>query len=82
MRVFASFLFLSLLAACAVPESQLPGASTFVTTSGEKVASGAVCRFGPDGGPVVVADRGIGGTGAPPAMARVADRGIGGTRSA
>ncbi|MDR3537240.1 MAG: DUF5666 domain-containing protein [Acetobacteraceae bacterium] len=35
----------------------------------------SVCRIGPDGGPVV-ADRGIGGTGAP---VRAADRGIGGT---
>lgn len=48
----------------------------------------AVCRLGPDGGPVAdrgiggtgapaFADRGIGGTGSPPV--RVADRGIGGT---
>ncbi len=36
----------------------------------------AVCRIGPDGGRPV-ADRGIGGTGAPPVQ--VADRGIGGT---
>lgn len=36
----------------------------------------AVCRIGPDGGRPV-ADRGIGGTGAPPV--KVADRGIGGT---
>lgn len=37
--------------------------------------SDAACRWGPDGGPPL-ADRGIGGTGAP---ARQADRGIGGT---
>lgn len=36
------------------------------------------CRVGADGAPRVVADRGIGGTGAP-ARARIAERGIGGT---
>ena len=39
------------------------------------VAAGPVCQVGPDGGPVV-AERGIGGTGAP---TRIAERGIGGT---
>ena len=36
-----------------------------------------VCRVGPDGGPPRRSERGIGGTGAPPAL--LADRGIGGT---
>jgi hypothetical protein len=43
----------------------------------EASGSGPVCRIGPDGGPLV-ADRGIGGTGAPPAS-RLVERGIGGT---
>ena len=40
------------------------------------VSAGPVCRVGPDDGPLV-AERGIGGTGAP--NTRLADRGIGGT---
>jgi hypothetical protein len=44
----------------------------------ERLASGAVCRVGPDGG-ALIADRGIGGTGAPPAARQIGDRGIGGT---
>src|SRR5579875_1068294 len=40
--------------------------------------SPAMCRVGPDGGPLV-SDRGIGGTGAPVSGSAVADRGIGGT---
>lgn len=48
-----------------------------VPTSSASATPPAVCRVGPDGGPVsgLMADKGIGGTGAP----RFADRGIGGT---
>ena len=38
----------------------------------------AACRSDPAGAPVAIADRGIGGTGAPPST-QLADRGIGGT---
>ena len=53
---------------------------------GQSIGSAGVGRSGPDGAPLVapslVAERGIGGTGAPaaaPAAKRTADRGIGGT---
>ena len=55
------------LAACAPPAAPVAVAPA---------ASPAVCRIGPDGGRPV-ADRGIGGTGAP--AVQTADRGIGGT---
>ena len=42
-------------------------------------APAAFCRVGPDGGPVQVADRGIGGTGSASGPRRQFDRGIGGT---
>ena len=46
------------------------------TASSAAIATGPVCKVGPDGGPVL-AERGIGGTGAP--ATQVAERGIGGT---
>lgn len=56
------------LAACTpTPRPPLPAAA---------VSAGPVCRVGPDDGPVV-AERGIGGTGAP--ATQIAERGIGGT---
>lgn len=65
---------------------QVPAAAR--TATGE-TGGAAVCRTGPDGGPVPsegrlfgtarTADRGIGGTGAPPGAARRSDHGIGGT---
>ncbi len=63
MRLLGSIAVALALAACAAP----PAA--------QDATSGAVCRIGPDGGPLI-ADRGIGGTGAP---VRSADSGIGGT---
>lgn len=68
-----------LLASCAptAPDRAAPEATRLPVPP-------AVCRVGPDGGPVPsgsrTADRGIGGTGAPTGAAlRQADRGIGGT---
>ncbi len=67
-----AWLVLLALAACGgpPPPPAAPSAATRVT------AGPAVCRVGPDGGRPV-ADRGIGGTGAP--NVQTADRGIGGT---
>jgi hypothetical protein len=68
MMRLAALLMLGLLTACAARQ----GAQV---AEPETLAADGMCRIGPKQGPVVVADRGIGGTGAP----RVADRGIGGT---
>jgi hypothetical protein len=70
-RCVAGLALLCLLAACGgTPQSSEPA-----TTVAGAATAGGLCRVGPDGGPVV-ADRGIGGTGAP---TQLADRGIGGT---
>lgn len=76
MKRLAILWTVGLLAACSgmpTPDAGTSAAPPEVATD-TKLANGAVCRVGPDGGPVV-ADRGIGGTGAPV----FADRGIGGT---
>lgn len=62
----ARLLVLLAVTACSGPSRVAPAPA----------AEPAVCRIGPDGGRPV-ADRGIGGTGAP--ATRLADRGIGGT---
>ena len=54
-----------------------PPADVSVPVGAALPAEGPVCRVGPDGGPPRVGERGIGGTGAPPALS--AERGIGGT---
>jgi hypothetical protein len=61
----------------AVPRTGLRTGSRSGSPGGSP-ADPVVCRVGPDGEPAV-ADRGIGGTGAPVPASRVADRGIGGT---
>lgn len=75
-RRLASLLALGLLASCApavvVSEPAVPEAA------GGAAKAAAMCRVGPDGGPVL-ADRGIGGTGAAARDVQSADRGIGGT---
>jgi hypothetical protein len=71
MRVVAVCL-LMFLAACGVPQPAVYHGDP-ARLAGVPLPP-AVCRSGPNGGPLLV-DRGIGGTGAP----RVADRGIGGT---
>lgn len=83
MKPVAALSVLGLLTGCAGhldPVVDAGPAPAFDLSAG--LASNArVCRIGTDDGPVV-ADRGIGGTGAPPATPgaeRVADRGIGGT---
>ena len=65
-----TWLVLLALAACGGPALPPPLVATPVA------AGPAVCRVGPDGGRPI-ADRGIGGTGAP--TGQTADRGIGGT---
>ena len=65
----SAWLMLLALAACA-PRGTEPSPAAAVA------ANPAVCRVGPDGGPPL-ADRGIGGTGAP--VVQTAERGIGGT---
>jgi hypothetical protein len=78
------FIVLSLLAACATPASPPAtgtGANVAVPSDAAwPIMGDGVGRSGPDGGPLV-ADRGIGGTGAPASatMQRTAERGIGGT---
>ncbi|MDO9714051.1 DUF5666 domain-containing protein [Paracraurococcus lichenis] len=70
LRRGAALLALVLLGSCGPARTDAPAPST--------EAARGVCRIGPDGGPPL-ADRGIGGTGAPSQGARLADRGIGGT---
>jgi Domain of unknown function (DUF5666) len=80
MKRIAAFLVLALLTACVQPDLDTD-ASDAADTAPDRLASGVVCRVGPAGGPMV-ADRGIGGTGAPmgnQATFKEADRGIGGT---
>ena len=89
-----SWVALSLLAACATlaPPQTSDNLADMVRTSDAlwPIQGDAVGRFGPDGVPLaapsiaapMVADRGIGGTGAPavtPVAIQTADRGIGGT---
>lgn len=62
---------LAMLAACTQPRRL-----GTVSAPAAIVSAGPVCRVGPDDGPLV-AERGIGGTGAP--STRLAERGIGGT---
>jgi hypothetical protein len=85
MKHLGSFIILILLAACVAlqprPDAgrQAPPAGELDTAQPAELDN--VGRTGPDGAPPV-ADRGIGGTGSPVAMApaiRSADRGIGGT---
>ncbi len=68
-----AWLMMLVLGACSGPGPSAPPAATAVATP---AASPGVCRVGPDGARPI-ADRGIGGTGAPPVQS--ADRGIGGT---
>lgn len=63
------------LASCAPARPPVATAPARPADSAPDAPAGQ-CRVGPDGGPLL-ADRGIGGTGAP--TTRVADRGIGGT---
>ncbi|MDR3533271.1 MAG: DUF5666 domain-containing protein [Rhodopila sp.] len=80
MKRLAALLMLCLLAACVGPVLD-PGDDDQTVFRSNTLAGGVVCRAGRNGGPVV-ADRGIGGTGAPmavPGLSRVGDRGIGGT---
>jgi hypothetical protein len=90
MKRLYPLLVLGLLAACAAlpPATTSDNQADVVRTSDMAwpIQRDALGRFGPDGGPLVaaplVADRGIGGTGAPaatPAAMRTTDRGIGGT---
>eukprot|EP01037_Dinobryon_pediforme_P009329 gene9329-9410_t len=65
MKLAALLLPLALATSCGLPPS----------TGGDA----DVCRVGPDGGPPLLGDRGIGGTGAPPVRGLLADKGIGGT---
>jgi hypothetical protein len=71
MKFLAALLFLLTLVSCAGPAPGPVGDAAVVQP-------GAVCRVAQNGGPVL-ADRGIGGTGAPSAKERLSDRGIGGT---
>lgn len=70
MKFLAALLLLATLVSCAGPD---PGPPDEVAV----VEPGVTCRVGRNGGPAV-AERGIGGTGAP-TKRQVADRGIGGT---
>jgi hypothetical protein len=68
MRHWLSLLLLAVLSACAETPPSAPAAVNPIKA--EVVQPGAVCRVGPDGGPIggpapVVAERGIGGTGGP-----------------
>ena len=90
MRAASLLTLALLLASCAPPGTdQVPAATRNAT---EATAGAAVCRVGPNGGPVLseggpggpsatarTVDRGIGGTGIRPSAVRHADRGIGGT---
>jgi hypothetical protein len=80
MKRLAACLLLGLLAACVAQRDPVLDADAALASGmmPERLASGAVCRVGPDGG-ALIADRGIGGTGAPPVARQIADRGIGGT---
>jgi hypothetical protein len=80
MKRLLSFLAAGLLAACSTADSG-PGQAFRPFGFQADAVPGVVCRIGREGGPVV-ADRGIGGTGAPLTVqiaAQIADRGIGGT---
>jgi hypothetical protein len=70
MKVLAALLLLATLVSCAGPERNAVDQTAVVE-------AGAACRVSHSGAPVL-ADRGIGGTGAPSKI-QVADRGIGGT---
>jgi hypothetical protein len=70
MKILAALLLLATLVSCAGPAPEPIGEAAVVEP-------GVVCRIGHNGGPAV-AERGIGGTGAP-AKRQVSDRGIGGT---
>jgi hypothetical protein len=75
MKRILALLMAGLLSACATPDMELGQHQPDV------VASGAVCRIGPEGGPII-ADRGIGGTGTPQmtqTATEIAEKGIGGT---
>lgn len=69
LKSLAALLLLAALVSCAGPAPELGEVAV--------VEPGVVCRSGHNGGPAL-ADRGIGGTGAP-GKAQVVDRGIGGT---
>lgn len=92
MKRLASLFLVGLVTACAANAPE-PSAESQAGPRPASTASAPVCRLGIDGGPLI-ADRGIGGTGAPTvsnlagtassapsaaAVTRVADRGIGGT---
>jgi hypothetical protein len=70
MRFLAALLLLATLVSCAGPAPEPVDEATVVEP-------GAICRVSHNGGPVV-AERGIGGTGAP-GKTQLSDRGIGGT---
>ncbi len=74
MRQWLSLLVLAALAACAGSHARPPEVVT--TVEADVVQPGSVCHVGPDGGPVggpaPVAERGIGGTGAPVSMVMTA----------
>jgi len=87
MSRLGPFLILTLLAACAIPPAQTDGSDPAEVAYAHRAhqpigpAFNKTGHVGP-GGVAPVADRGIGGTGAPASMAaarRAADRGIGGT---
>jgi hypothetical protein len=69
-KSLAALLLLAALVSCAAPAPELVNESAVLEP-------GVACRASRDGGPTL-AERGIGGTGAPSRM-QVADRGIGGT---
>jgi hypothetical protein len=77
-RLLALFVA-GLLTACTAP-GPTPGPTFRPFGVQAEAVPGVVCRIGRDGGPIV-ADRGIGGTGAHSVQAatQIADRGIGGT---
>lgn len=83
MTRLGSFLILMLsLAACATLAPRPDGSNPAEGVRDPSGSVGRIGRVGPDGAaPAPLADRGIGGTGAPVAMAPAitADRGIGGT---
>jgi hypothetical protein len=91
MKRFAAVAVLILLTACTQPRAVAVDTinTHSVATSLDSQATNPTCRFGPDGEPVadttttaitpMLADRGIGGTGAPQGRGQRADRGIGGT---
>ena len=80
LRTLLALLLAATLAACAGRPPDLPPVAQVPPASASEPPTPApnVCRTAPDGG-IPLADRGIGGTGAPLGAPLIADRGIGGT---